>query len=451
MSVGRLIGRIVVSASIAALLIALSAGAVLIFGREPASTSGDLVGADPALPKPDHSLIPTVNFSEAEPWPAGKTPIVPDGFTVSAYASELDHPRWLYVLPNGDVLVAEASTVPGEPKTIREAVRFWLQRRAGATKPSANRITLLRRSRNNGDIGGRFTFLSGLHNPFGMLLLNGHFYVANTDGVWRFPYRDGDTQIEDEGQKILDLPAGGYNNHWTRNIIANRDGTKLYVTVGSGSNVGENGVDNEFHRADILEINPDGSGLRVLASGIRNPNGLGFAPDSDALWTVANERDMLGNDLAPDYLTSVTDGGFYGWPYSYWGKNVDERVKPQRPDLVEKAIVPDYALGSHVAALGLTFYTAAMFPEHFRGGAFIGEHGSWNRRPFTGYKVVYVPFRNGKPAGNPEDFVTGFMPSDRPGVAYGRPVGVAVDATGALLIADDVGNTVWRVAVKPHS
>jgi glucose/arabinose dehydrogenase len=437
---------------LAGAVLAVLCGALLVtFGRQAPSTNGDLVGADPPLPQPDKSLIPTINFSQAEPWPAGRTPVAPDGFKVTRYASGFDHPRWLYVLPNGDVLVAEASTAPREAKSIGETVQFWLQRRAGAVKQSADRITLLRTGRGPGGVDGRFTFASGLHQPFGMLLLDGQFYVANTDGVWRFPYHDGDTHLESAGQKILDLPEGGYNNHWTRNIIANHDGTKLYVTVGSGSNVGENGADNEFHRANILEINPNGSGVRVFASGIRNPNGLGLAPGGDVLWTVANERDMLGNDLVPDFLTSVKDGAFYGWPYSYWGKNIDARVKPQRPDLVEKAIVPDYSLGSHVAALGLTFYTGNAFPEHFRGGAFIGEHGSWNRRPFTGYKVVYVPFRDGKPDGYPEDFVTGFMPSDQQGVAYGRPVGVAVDATGALLIADDVGNTIWRVAAEPRS
>jgi glucose/arabinose dehydrogenase len=443
--------RIAAFALIGAVLAVLCVALLFTFGRQAPSNNGDLVGADPPLPQPDKSLIPTINFSQPEPWPAGKQPVAPAGFKVTPYASGLDHPRWLYVLPNGDVLVAEASTVSREAKSIGETVQFWLQRRAGAIKESANRITLLREGRGLGDFGGRYTFLSGLHQPFGMPLLNGQFYVANTDGVWRFPYHDGDTHLEDEGQKILDLPAGGYNNHWTRNIIANRDGTKLYVTVGSGSNVGENGADNEFHRANILEINPDGSGLRVFASGIRNPNGLGLAPGSDVLWTVANERDMLGNDLVPDFLTSVKDRAFYGWPNSYWGKTIDERVKPQQPDLVEKAIAPDYSLGSHVAALGLTFYTANAFPAHFRGGAFIGEHGSWNRRPFTGYKVVYVPFRDGKPDGKPEDFVTGFMPSDQQGVAYGRPVGVAVDATGALLIADDVGDTIWRVAAEPPS
>jgi glucose/arabinose dehydrogenase len=443
--------RILASALVVVLLAGLGTVLVVMFGRESPSTAGNQVGADPALPLPDRSLIPTVNFSRPAPWPAGKTPVAPAGFTVTRYASGLDHPRWLYVLPNGDVLVAEASTVPREARSIRETVQFWLLRRSGAIQPSANRITLLRDSRRSGEVDGRFTFATGINQPFGMLLLNGQVYIAGTDGVWRFPYRDGDTRLAGEGQKILDLPAGGYNNHWTRNILASRNGATLYVTVGSGSNIGENGMDNEFHRANILAINPDGSGLRVLASGIRNPNGLGFAPGTDTLWTVANERDMLGNDLVPDYLTSVHDGGFYGWPYSYWGKHVDERVKPQRPDLVEKAVTPDYALGSHVAALGLAFYTANAFPGHFRGGAFIGEHGSWNRRPFAGYKVVYVPFRDGKPDGDPEDFLTGFMPPGDEGLVYGRPVGVAVDATGALLIADDVGNAIWRVAAEPRS
>src|SRR6516164_8640032 len=434
-----------------ALLAALAVGLLLIFGREPPSIKGDLVGAGVQLPSPIRSLVPTVNFSQAQPWPAGKQPIAPAGKQPTAYASGLDHPRWLYVLPNGDVLVAEASTVPRRDRSIAQAVQVWLQRNAGSIKDSANRITLLRAVNNASTARQRFVFASGLNQPFGMLLLNGNFYVANTDGVWRFPYRDGDTHLGGPGEKILDLPAGGYNNHWTRNLIANRAGTKLYVTVGSGSNVGENGIDNEFHRANILEFNPDGSGLRVFASGLRNPNGLAFAPGTDTLWTVVNERDMLGNDLVPDYLTSVKDGGFYGWPYSYWGKNIDERVKPPRPDLVAAAIAPDYALGSHVAALGLTFHTGDAFPEHFRGGAFIGEHGSWNRRPFSGYKVVFVPFHEGRPSGKPEDFVTGFMPADQPGIAYGRPVGVVVDSTGALLIADDVGNTVWRVAAEPRN
>jgi glucose/arabinose dehydrogenase len=436
-------------AFVAALFAALFAVLFLAVGGQSPSTNADLVGVNPPLPPPDKSWLPTINFSQAEPWPAGKQPVAPIGFTVTRYAHGLDHPRWLYVLPNGDVLVAESSTVPHEAKSIREAVQTWLQRNTGAIKESADRITLLRDSRGTGEVDQKFVFASGLHQPFGMVLLNGKFYVANTDSVWRFPYREGDTHLESEGQKILDLPAGGYNNHWTRNIAANPDVTKLYVTVGSGSNAGENGADNEFHRANILEINPDGSGMRVFASGIRNPNGLAWTPDTHVLWTVVNERDMLGNDLVPDFLTSVKDGAFYGWPYSYWGKNIDERVSPQRPDLVDRAIAPDYSLGAHVAALGLTFYTANAFPERFRGGAFIGEHGSWNRRPFAGYKVVYVPFRDGMPDGRPEDFLTGFMPPDRQGIAYGRPVGVAVDASGALLVADDVGNTIWRVAANP--
>jgi glucose/arabinose dehydrogenase len=442
--------RRIFAIAITAVLIAGSATAVLLFfnGPQAPSTIGDLVGAHPALPLPDHSIVPTVNFAQAHPWPIGEHPAAPKGFMVTRYAAGLDHPRWLYVLPNGDVLVAEASTVPREPRSIRERVQFWLQRNSGAVQASADRITLLRGIDGNGAAAQQFLFASGLHQPFGMTLLGGGLYVANTDGVWRFPYRDGDTHIEGAGEKILDLPAGGYNNHWTRNIIASRDGTKLYVTVGSGSNAGENGSDNEFHRANILEINPNGSGLSVFASGLRNPNGMGFAPGTDTLWTVVNERDMLGNDLVPDFLTSVKAGAFYGWPYSYWGRNVDTRVRPQRPELVATAIAPDFALGAHVAALGLAFYTADAFPEHYRGGAFIGEHGSWNRRPFSGYKVVYVPFRDGKPDGNPEDFLTGFMPTDHSGLAYGRPVGVAVDATGALLVADDVGDAVWRVAAS---
>jgi glucose/arabinose dehydrogenase len=294
----------------------------------------------------------------------------------------------------------------------------------------------------------RTTFLSGLKQPFGMALIGNTFYVANTDGVWRYPYRTGDTQIADAGQKILDLPEGGYNNHWTRNLLVSADGSKIFVTVGSGSNVGENGAANEFHRANVLEINPDGSGLRIFASGTRNPNGLAYEPQSHVLWTVVNERDMLGDDLVPDYLTRVRDGDFYGWPYSYWGKHVDARVTPQRPDLVVKAITPDYALGAHTAPLGLAFYTANAFPAHYRGGAFIGQHGSWNRRQYSGYKVIFVPFVDGMPSGLPEDFLTGFMADKVNGIAYGRPVGVAVDRTGALLVADDTGNIVWRVAAR---
>jgi len=403
-------------------------------------------GPHPVLPAPDKSLLPTANFSTAIPWPAGAKPVAPQGFEVARYAAGLDHPRWIYTLPNGDVLVAESATPPKAPKSIMDRLQAWLERNNGSVMPSANRITLLRDSKGTGTVELRTTFLSGLKQPFGMALIGNTFYVANTDGVWRYPYRTGDTQIADAGQKILDLPEGGYNNHWTRNLLVSADGSKIFVTVGSGSNVGENGAANEFHRANVLEINPDGSGLRIFASGTRN--GLAYEPQSHVLWTVVNERDMLGDDLVPDYLTRVRDGDFYGWPYSYWGKHVDARVTPQRPDLVVKAITPDYALGAHTAPLGLAFYTANAFPAHYRGGAFIGQHGSWNRRQYSGYKVIFVPFVDGMPSGLPEDFLTGFMADKVNGIAYGRPVGVAVDRTGALLVADDTGNIVWRVAAR---
>lgn len=420
-------------------------GCILLGCGEPASHR-EIVGPSPSLPQPYRGVIPTLGFSKARPWPANLGPNVPDGFEVTRYAVNLDHPRWLFMLPNGDVLVAESSTTPRVPKSTRERIQFWFQRRAGAINSSPDRITLLRDRDGDGVVNDRSTFLTGLNQPFGMALAGNTLYVANTDGVWKFPYRDGDTKIDSKGEKILDLPAGGYNNHWTRNLLLNPQGTKLYVTVGSGSNVGENGIENEFHRANILEMNLDGSDLRIYASGMRNPNGMAWAPGTNTLWTVVNERDMLGNDLVPDYLTSVQPGGFYGWPYSYWGQHIDPRVSHQPADLVAKAIPPDYALGGHVAALGLVFYSGEQFPEHYRGGTFIGEHGSWNRKPFSGYKVVFVPFRDGHPAGLPEDFLTGFMPADKPGIAYGRPVGVVVDRTGALLVADDVGNTIWRVA-----
>ncbi len=391
-----------------------------------------------------------MHFSAAVGWPQGAHPTAPAGFKVSLYAGGLDHPRWLYVLPNGDVLVAESSTEPKPPQSLQDYAQNFLERNSGEVNPSANRITLLRDSNATGTVDSRAVFLKGLHQPFGMALLNGNFYVGNTNGVWRYSYVDGETAIAAPGQKIVDLPEGGYNNHWTRNLFVSADRTKLYVTVGSGSNVGEHGPQNEIHRANILEFNPDGSGLRVYASGIRNPNGLAYAPGTTTLWTVVNERDMLGNDLVPDYLTSVPDGAFFGWPYSYWGKHIDARVTPQRPDLVAHAIAPDYSLGAHVAALGLVFYTANAFPAHYQGGAFIGEHGSWNRTPFSGYAVVYVPFRDGKPSGPPEPFLTDFMAPDQPGTVHGRPVGVAIDRTGALLVADDVGNAVWRIAAaKP--
>ena len=429
-------------------VVALAVAALSACGPAPELATGKNTGPNPALPAPESSFIPTTAFEKARPWTANEHPTAPAGFVVTRYASGLDHPRWLYVLPNGDVLVAESSTIPSPPHGLLDYVGDYLRKDSADVGVSANRVTLLRDSKGTGTVDTRAVFLKGLDQPFGMLLLNGNFYVGNTASVVRYPYKDGETAIADKGEKILDLPRGGYNNHWTRNLFARSDGKKIYVTVGSGSNVGENGADNELHRANILEINPDGSGMRVFASGLRNPNGLDYAPGTTDLWTVVNERDMIGNDLVPDYLTHVSDGEFFGWPYAYWGKHVDARVTPQRPDLVARAVAPDYSLGAHVAALGLVFYTASAFPEHYRGGAFIGEHGSWNRNPFSGYAVVYVPFANGKPTGQPEPFLTDFMSPTENGIARGRPVGVAIDKTGALLVADDVGNTVWRVAPK---
>lgn len=413
-------------------------------GAPPPSSS---YGPHPKIGAPTSGTIPTLNFVTVEPWPKGKAPKAPNGFAVTRYAEGLDHPRWMYQLPNGDILVSESATLPkGPDDPFLQRLIGWLQRNSGAVAPSPNKIVLLRDADSNGLVDTESTLLTGLNQPFGMVLVGNYLYVGNTDGVVRFPYKEGDTEITAAGEKILDLPAGGYNNHWTRNIVANADGTKLFVSVGSGSNVGENGLDNEKRRANILEINIDGSGERVLASGIRNPNGMAWEPQTHVLWTAVNERDLLGDDLVPDYLTRARDGDFYGWPYSYWGKHVDDRVSPQKPDLVAKAKEPDYALGAHTASLGLAFYTASMFPEHFHGGAFIGQHGSWNRSYFTGYKVIFVPFKNGMPDGSPEDFLTGFMTDPKAGKAYGRPVGVALDRTGALLVADDTGNIIWRVA-----
>jgi glucose/arabinose dehydrogenase len=343
------------------------------------------------------------------------------------------------------VLVAEtnAPPKPEDGKGIKGWFMKLFMKRAGARVPSPNRITLLRDSNGDGIADVHATFLSGLHSPFGMTLVGNDLYVADTDAVLRFKYQTGVTQIDEPGVKVADLPAGPINHHWTKNIIASRDGSRLYVTVGSNSNVAENGMEKEVDRAAILEIDPKSGHTRVFASGLRNPNGMAWQPGTDTLWTVVNERDELGSDLVPDYLTSVKDGAFYGWPYSYYGAHVDDRVKPQRPDLVAQAVAPDYALGPHTASLGLTFYDAKLLPPHYTGGAFIGQHGSWNRRPPSGYKVIFVPFSDGRPAQPPEDVLTGFLDSE--GNARGRPVGVAVDGTGALLVADDVGNIVWRV------
>jgi glucose/arabinose dehydrogenase len=358
----------------------------------------------------------------------------------------MDHPRWLYVLPNGDVLVAETNAPKREKGTggIKGIIMKIVMKRAGAGTKNANRITLLRDSDENGTVDQRSVFLAGLNSPFGMALIGNTFYVANTDAVVKFPYQEGQTQITAAGEKLADLPAGPRNHHWTKNIIASPDGTKLYATSGSNSNVAENGMEEEVDRAAILEIDVATGRTRLFASGLRNPNGLGWEPVSGALWTAVNERDEIGSDLVPDYMTSVQDGGFYGWPYSYFGKNVDERVKPPRPDLVEKAIVPDYALGPHTASLGLAFSRESdLLPPAMASGVFIGQHGSWNRTPLSGYKVIFVPFANGKPSGQHIDVLTGFVDED--GDAQGRPVGVALSREGALLVADDAGNRVWRV------
>jgi glucose/arabinose dehydrogenase len=383
-----------------------------------------------------------VHIAPAKGWPDGRKPIAANGLTVNAFATGLDHPRWLYVLPNGDVLVAESNGPPRpeDAKGIKGFVYRTVQERAGAGVPSVNRITLLRDTGNG--TASKTVFLKGLNSPFGMALVGNDLYVANTDAIVRFPYSEGATEITTSGEKLADLPAGPINHHWTKNVIASPDGSRLYATVGSNSNVAENGLDAEQNRAAILEVDRTSGKWRVFASGLRNPNGMDWQAQTGALWTVVNERDELGSDLVPDYLTSVKDGGFYGWPFSYYGQHVDSRVAAN-PELVKKAIVPDYALGNHTASLGLTFYNASLLPEQYRGGAFIGQHGSWNRKPLSGYKVIFVPFADGRPSGLVADVLTGFVDSD--GKALGRPVGVAVDKRGALLVADDVGNTIWRI------
>ena len=401
-------------------------------------------GPNPELPPPAPAKVK--NFSKAGKWPAGAAPKAPAGFRVDRFAEGLISPRWLHVLPNGDVLVAEASTQAKPPKTEEDKEKQRLLRQAGNMRESANQITLLRDADGDGRAEHRTILLSGLNQPFGMLWLNGSLYVANTDGILRFAWDGKQAPIKATGQKILTLPAGGYNNHWTRNLIATPAGSKIYVSVGSASNAAEHGIAEETRRANILEINPDGSGERIYASGLRNPNGMDWQPGTSTLWTAVNERDNIGDDLVPDYITSVKDGGFYGWPWSYFGQKVDTRVQPQRPDLVKKAIVPDFALGAHTASLGLAFYTGTSFPERYRGGCFVAQHGSWNRSQFSGYKVVFVPFRNGRPVQPVEDFLTGFLADPKTGVTHGRPVGLALDKTGALLVADDTADIIWRVS-----
>jgi glucose/arabinose dehydrogenase len=381
------------------------------------------------------------------PWPAGKTPTAPAGFAVAEYAGQLQSPRWIYVAPNGDVLVAEASTIP-TTTTKKVVAELKLDKSRSLRASSANRITLFRDANQDGKPEVRTTFLANLRQPFGMLILGNAFYVANTDGVLRFPYEPGATKITGAGQRILDLPRGGYNNHWTRNLLADSKGSKIYVSVGSGSNVQEHGAENEVRRANILQINPDGTGEKIYAGGLRNPVGLAWAPGTNTLWTAVNERDELGDELVPDYLTSVREGGFYGWPYAYYGPNEDPRRKNERPDLVKKTLVPDVPLGAHTASLGLAFYDRTTFPAKYHNGAFITQHGSWNRAAFSGYKVVFVPFANGRPSGPPEDFLTGFLVGGKSKDAYGRPVGIATLSDGSLLVADDAADKIWRVSAS---
>jgi glucose/arabinose dehydrogenase len=408
-------------------------------------TVPDGTGSRPALPEPRHSMLPTVNVVTARGWPAGATPVAAQGLTVKPFAQGLDHPRWLYVLPNGDVLVAETNAPP-RPED-NKGIKGWFfkryQKKAGGAVPSANRITLLRDADGDGVADTRTVLLAKLNSPFGMALVGDALYVANSDALMRFPYLEGATQISAAGTKVADLPGGPINHHWTKNVVAKPDGSKLYVSVGSNSNVAENGIDKEDGRAAIWEIDARTGAHRIFASGLRNPVGMAWDPETGALWVSVNERDELGSDLVPDYMTAARDGGFYGWPYSYYGQHVDTRVKSKRPDLVDKAIVPDYALGPHTASLGLVQSRGTRLPAPFDNGMFVGQHGSWNRKPRSGYKVIFVPFTGGKPAGAPLDVLTGFVKDD--GDAMGRPVGVAIDKRGALLVADDVGNSVWRV------
>jgi glucose/arabinose dehydrogenase len=398
------------------------------------------------LPQPFASKSVS-NFSNVIGWKEGETPMAPAGFTVTKFADGLNNPRWIYEAANGDIFVAESSTEVRGTKKIAAKV-------SGKTKSqnmieSANRITLFRDTDKNGIPESRSIYLQGLNQPFGMLVLNKSFYVACTDGLFQYPYVENASRSSTGGKKIVSLPAGGYNNHWTRNVIANGAGNKLYISVGSGSNVAEHGLENEIRRANILEVNPDGSGEKVYASGLRNPVGIDWAPGTNTLWVAVNERDGLGDDLVPDYITSVKEGAFYGWPFAYYGPNEDPRMKDkQNPDLVKKTIKPDVPLGNHTASLGLAFYDKKTFPSKYHNGAFVTQHGSWNRSVLSGYKVIFVPFKNGKPAGKPEDFLTGFIAETGKNDVHGRPVGIAVLQDGSMLISDDASNTIWRVAAN---
>jgi glucose/arabinose dehydrogenase len=407
----------------------------------------DGIGPDPKLPKPAKTLIPTVNIAEAVGWPAGAKPVPAAGLQVGAFAEALDHPRWMLVLPNGDVLVAETNKPPRpeKKKGIKDWIAGKIMKKAGAAVPSANRITLLRDANGDGVAELKTPFITGLRSPFGMALVGSTLYVANADSLVSFPYAEGATRIDAQPRTVAPLPAGR-NHHWTKSLVASADGSRLYVGVGSNSNVAEHGMAEEENRAAILEIDPATGATRLFASGLRNPVGMDWNPESKMLWTSVNERDEIGSDLVPDYMTSVRPGGFYGWPWSYYGQTVDTRVEPRRPDMVAKAIKPDYALGPHTASLGLTFSEGARLGPVLANGVFIGQHGSWNRKPPSGYKVIFVPFSGGRPSGRPIDVLTGFLSPD--GKAWGRPVGVEIARDGALLVADDVGNKIWRVSAR---
>jgi len=405
------------------------------------------MGPSPMLEAPKTSLLPALKIAEAKSWATGQTPVAAQGLSVKAFASGLDHPRWLHVLPNGDVLVAETNAPerPDEGGGIRGYFQEQAMKKAGAVTQTANRITLLRDQDGDGVAETKTVFMQGLNSPFGMAFAGGRVYVANTDAVVSVPYSDGAMEVTAAPETLTTLPAGTRNHHWTKSLIASKDGSKLYATVGSNSNAAENGLPAEEGRAAIWEIDRATGQKRIFATGLRNPNGMGWEPTSGALWTAVNERDELGANLVPDYITSVKDGAFYGWPWSYYGQTVDERVKPANPEMVAKAIAPDYAVGAHTASLGLTFAEGAKLGSEYASGAFVGQHGSWNRVPFSGYKVIYVPFAGGKPAGQAVDVLTGFIDAEKE-IAFGRPVGVAIGKDGALLVADDVGNTIWRVA-----
>ena len=395
------------------------------------------------LPPPDEKAAKN-KFSNVLGWPAGKSPTAPEGFTVTRFAENIKSPRNMIQAANGDIFVVLSNSERTKTEKIKNDISGKSDAEVGGK--SANRIILYRDANKDGIAESSSVFLDNLNQPYGMLIIKDQFYVANTDGLWVYPYKEGDMKITKPGKKIVNLPAGGYNNHWTRNLIANKDQSKIYISVGSGSNVGENGMENEVRRANILEVNPDGSGEKIYAAGLRNPVGMSWNPSTGELWTVVNERDELGDELVPDYLTSVKQNKFYGWPYAYFGKNEDPRRKGEKPDLVAKTIVPDVPLGSHTASLGLSFYTGNQFPEKYKNGAFIGQHGSWNRSSLVGYQVAFVLFTNGKAAGSYQPFLTGFIANEEKGDVYGRPVGVLQIADGSLLVADDVSGIVWRVA-----